>query len=109
MTPRSDNRRLRELLHEAGWTQEALARAVNALGEEIGAHLRYDRTAVAHWLAGTRPRPPVPQLAAEALTRRLGRVVTVAAAGFAAPAGESGHEAGADEERADPLRGFVPG
>ncbi|WP_049570690.1 hypothetical protein [Streptomyces sp. SBT349] len=81
---RGPNYELRALLTEAGWTQEALARAVNALGAEIGAVLRYDRTAVAHWLAGTQPRHPVPQLAAEALTRRIGRSVTPEAAGFPA-------------------------
>ncbi len=79
---RAPNHQLRVLLDEADWTQGALARAVNALGGEIGADLRYDRTAVAHWLAGTRPRHPVPQLAAEALTRRLGRTISTEAAGF---------------------------
>jgi transcriptional regulator with XRE-family HTH domain len=82
------NHRLRALLKEAGWTQETLARAVNALGAEIGTPLRYDRTAVAHWLAGTQPRRPTPQLAAEALSRRIGRVVTPEAAGF--PGGSPG-------------------
>ncbi|WP_129838766.1 hypothetical protein [Streptomyces sp. RFCAC02] len=79
---RGPNHQLRALLIEAGWTQEALARAVNTLGTEIGAVLRYDRTSVAHWLSGTRPRHPVPQLAAEALSRRIGRTVTPAGAGF---------------------------
>lgn len=83
MTPQhSPNHRLRALLKEADWTQEALARAVNALGAEIGAVLRYDRTAVAHWLSGTQPRPPVPQLVAEALSRRIGRSVSPESAGF---------------------------
>ncbi|UED83379.1 hypothetical protein [Streptomyces profundus] len=76
------NYRLRALLTEAGWTQEALARSVNILGAEIGSSLRYDRTAVAHWLSGTQPRHPVPQLAAEALSRRIGRAITPEAAGF---------------------------
>jgi hypothetical protein len=96
---RAPNRRLRALLDEAGWTQGALARAVNALGAEIGAELAYDRTAVAHWLAGTRPRSPVPRLAAEALTRRLGRRVTPAEAGF--PAGPR------EPAPPDPVAGFV--
>ncbi|MCE7080772.1 hypothetical protein [Streptomyces sp. ST2-7A] len=79
---RMPNERLRCLLDEADWTQEALARSVNAIGSEIGCPLRYDRTAVAHWLAGTLPREPVPELAAEALSRRIGRPVTPEAAGF---------------------------
>lgn len=74
-TPRSPNQRLRMLLAEAGWNGAQLARAVNALGPEQGSHLHYDRTTVAHWLTGSRPRPPVPFLVAEAFTRRLGRPV----------------------------------
>ncbi|NJQ17646.1 hypothetical protein HCN52_22585, partial [Streptomyces bohaiensis] len=88
-TRRHPNERLRALLREADWTQEALARAVNALGAEIGCPLRYDRTAVAHWLSGTQPRTPAPQLAAEALSRRIGRPVSPQAAGFTAPAPEA--------------------
>ncbi|MGK5533772.1 hypothetical protein [Streptomyces sp. URMC 129] len=96
---RGPNYQLRALLAEAGWTQEALARAVNALGTEIGAALRYDRTAVAHWLAGTQPRHPVPQLAAEALSRRIGRAVAPEAAGFPS------HER--DAPPVDPVTGFA--
>ncbi|UCM87029.1 hypothetical protein [Streptomyces marincola] len=95
---RGPNYELRALLTEAGWTQEALARAVNTLGAEIGAVLRYDRTAVAHWLSGTQPRHPVPQLTAEALTRRIGRPVTPEAAGFP--------DCARDTTPADPIAGF---
>ncbi|RMI46239.1 tetratricopeptide repeat protein [Streptomyces triticirhizae] len=93
------NHRLRALLTEAGWTQEALARSVNILGAEIGSTLRYDRTAVAHWLSGTQPRHPVPQLAAEALSRRIGRAITPEAAGFADVASEG--------PPIDPVTGFT--
>ncbi|UGY90562.1 hypothetical protein [Streptomyces gobiensis] len=96
---RRPNLRLRALLSEADWTQEALARAVNCLGAEIGTDLRYDRTAVAHWLAGTQPRRPVPQLIAEALSRRIGRAVTPQAAGFRA--------APVDPPSRDPVTGFT--
>ncbi|MFE6686387.1 hypothetical protein ACFVFQ_07885 [Streptomyces sp. NPDC057743] len=83
MAPRRrPNENLRALLAEARWTQAALARAVNALATEIDLDLNYDRTAVAHWLSGTHPAPPVPELIAEALTRRLGRAVSPAAAGL---------------------------
>lgn len=100
MTPRRrPNDQLRSLLREADWTQEALARAVNSLGAEIGYPLRYDRTAVAHWLSGTQPRHPVPQLAAEALSRRTGRAVTPQAAGF--PAAEP------EQTAEDPVTGFT--
>ncbi|WP_414166712.1 hypothetical protein ACMATS_02595 [Streptoverticillium reticulum] len=80
---RRPNRRLRALLAEARWTQGALARAVNAAAAEVGLSLGYDRTSVAHWLSGTRPRAPVPELVAEVFTRRLQRTVSPASAGFA--------------------------
>ncbi|MDI3405222.1 tetratricopeptide repeat protein [Streptomyces cavernicola] len=80
---RRPNSRLRALLAEAGWSNEQCARAVNSVGAEIGLALRYDRTSVAHWLSGTQPRPPVPHLVAETFSRRLGRVMTPVAAGFA--------------------------
>ncbi|MGW0929017.1 hypothetical protein [Streptomyces sp. NPDC002644] len=45
--------------------------------------LSYDRSAVAHWLAGTRPRAYAVSAVCEALTRRLGRPVTPSEAGLA--------------------------
>ncbi|CAM5737301.1 hypothetical protein SMICM304S_06657 [Streptomyces microflavus] len=97
-TRRTPNQALRLLLAEAGWSGAQLAREVNALGAVQGTALHYDRTAVAHWLAGSRPRRPVPALVAEALSRRLGRPVREqdtglgpavgAAHGPGAPAGE---------------------
>jgi hypothetical protein len=83
------NTHLRVLLAEAGWTGEAMARAVNAVGAEAGLRLRYDRTAVAHWLAGVRPNRTVQQVVAEAFARRLGRPVGLAAVGFAGDGGGS--------------------
>jgi hypothetical protein len=74
-SPRTPNQALRALLAEAGWSGAQLAREVNALSLAQGTVLHYDRTTVAHWLAGSRPRPPVPSLVAEALSRRLGRAV----------------------------------
>ncbi|WP_180268716.1 hypothetical protein [Streptomyces sp. Ru87] len=79
---RTPNSSLRRLLAAGDWTYEALARAVNALGAENGTCLRYDRTSVAHWLAGTVPRPYVRELIAEALTRRLRRPVTASDLGM---------------------------
>ncbi|MHA6757135.1 tetratricopeptide repeat protein [Streptacidiphilus sp. PAMC 29251] len=73
---RQPNERLRALVAQAGWSGADLAAAVNTIGAETGQTLHYDRTAVGHWMAGTRPRPPVPALIAEALTRRLGGPVS---------------------------------
>ncbi|WP_043662839.1 hypothetical protein [Streptomyces xylophagus] len=79
---RVPNTRLRALIEETDWTQGGLARAVNAVAAEAGTVLRYDRTTVAHWLAGSHPMPRVQPLACEALSRRCGRVITAEEAGF---------------------------
>ncbi|MFF3374034.1 hypothetical protein ACFYXF_13995 [Streptomyces sp. NPDC002680] len=76
------NTGLRNALAEAGWTLHELARAVNAAGAEGGMRLRYDRTSVSPWLAGTRPRPAVRLLIAEVLSRRLGRALAPEDCGF---------------------------
>jgi transcriptional regulator with XRE-family HTH domain len=79
------NSRLRALIAQAGWTLQACADAVNALGREVGLELAYDRTTVAHWLAGVRPSATVAALAAEAFSRRLARPVAVEHTGLASP------------------------
>ncbi|MEY9877367.1 tetratricopeptide (TPR) repeat protein [Streptacidiphilus sp. MAP12-33] len=88
MAPRHPNVRLRALTHEAGWSGAALARAVNRAGAEIGLTLRYDRTSVAHWMAGTRPPASVAGVVAEALARQLGRPLRLADIGLAPEASE---------------------
>ena len=98
---RRTNEALRGLLVEARWTGDALARQVNALGQEIGLVSRLDRRSVSHWLAGRRPRPPLPELIAEALARRLGRPVTAAETGLG-PQPATGIPAPADP-KSDPL------
>ncbi|WP_042375564.1 hypothetical protein [Streptacidiphilus neutrinimicus] len=99
MAPRHPNARLRALAQEAGWSGAALARAVNRAGAEIGLTLRYDRTSVAHWMAGTRPPAAVASVVAEALARQLGRPLQLAEVGFVAdlPRGSAGAGAGAGE------------
>ena len=91
MGRRQPNRSLAALLTEADWTAGELARAVNALGVRYGLRLRYDRTAIAHWLDGSRPRPPVPGLVAQAFGRRIGRVVHVGETGLT-PVARPAHE-----------------
>ncbi len=106
---RIPNERLRSLLRESGWTQEAFARAVNVAGAEIGVRLGYDRTTVSHWLAGSEPRDPVPRLIAEVFSRRVGRRLTPAAAGFSHASHAARTEEPVDEltelprQDADPL------
>jgi hypothetical protein len=108
---------LRAALAEAGWTGQQLATAVNAAGSEIGITLSYDRTAVAHWLSGTRPRAPAPGLLAEVFSRRLERPVNPADLGLApatagarpGPRGASGRPlAGAPAQDLGQLADLVP-
>lgn len=79
---RVPNTMLRELLVEAGWTGDALARAVNVVGAEAGMSLRYGRSSVAHWLSGISPRWPVAEFVAEAFSRKLRRPVPVTTTGL---------------------------
>ncbi|GAA3809372.1 hypothetical protein GCM10022403_049230 [Streptomyces coacervatus] len=82
MTGRSTDHPLSALLSEAQWTGGELARAVNSAGTTIGLRLRYDRTSVAHWLSGSRPRGTVADIVAAVLSRRLDRPVTTADTGL---------------------------
>ncbi|MGW4439152.1 hypothetical protein ACWELO_25910 [Streptomyces sp. NPDC004596] len=79
---RTPNPALDRLLEQARWTRTQLAQQVNRLGPQAGLHLTYDRTAVAHWIAGTPPKPAVRPLILEALSARLGRPITHAEAGL---------------------------
>ncbi|SCD46016.1 hypothetical protein [Streptomyces sp. DvalAA-19] len=101
---RTPNQALRLLLAEAGWSGAQLAREVNALGAAQGTPLSYDRTAVAHWLAGSRPRSPAPALVAEALSRRLGRPVREEDAGLGPESGAAQGERDAVESLDEALR-----
>lgn len=74
---REANERLRAVMEAAGCSSTGLARRVNACGAEQGLDLRYDKTSVARWLQGQQPRGRAPEVIAEALTRKLGRTVTV--------------------------------
>jgi len=76
------NERLAALLCEAQWSAAELARAIVDQAAAQGLAISYDRTAPAHWLNGTRPRHPTPQLAAEAFTKRLRRLVTASDTGL---------------------------
>ncbi|MDN3263620.1 transcriptional regulator [Streptomyces sp. CSDS2] len=64
-------------MEAAGCSSTGLARRVNACGAEQGLDLRYDKTSVARWLQGQQPRGRAPDIIAEALSRKLGRTVTV--------------------------------
>ncbi|RPF40162.1 hypothetical protein EDD96_3915 [Streptomyces sp. Ag109_G2-6] len=75
--PNEPNSRLHETIHAAGCTYEALAKDVRRIAAENGELLQTNKSAISHWANGTRtPSGRVGQYLAEALSRRLGRVVT---------------------------------
>ncbi|GAA2902844.1 hypothetical protein GCM10010517_68770 [Streptosporangium fragile] len=74
---RQPNRSLQRLIAEAGFTHKGLARRLNDLGAARGLPgLKYDHSSVLRWIAGQRPRDPVPGLLAEIFALRLGRPVS---------------------------------
>lgn len=85
MSRRLPNAALGRLLAETGWGQQQFATAVNRVGTESGMPLRYDDSAVNHWLNGTIPREVVRPLILEALSRKLRHPITHADAGFPSP------------------------
>lgn len=103
MTRRSPNDALRALLAEAEWTAGELASAVNSLGAAQALVLHYDRTSVAHWISGTRPKEAVVILVAAALSRRIGRLVTEEETGMA-PLSMREHRADFPSGETNPLR-----
>ncbi|MFH8794137.1 tetratricopeptide repeat protein [Streptomyces sp. NPDC017941] len=90
MTERTPNTALAALIREAGWSNGEVARAVNRVGTEYGLRLRYDDSAVWHWLAGSMPRQRVRPAVLEAFARRLHRPVVPREAGFGATGKASG-------------------
>lgn len=89
MAKREPNGALGHLLAESRWTYRQFARAVNRIGTETGTPLRYDESAVSHWLGGTVPRDAVRGCILEAFSRRLGRPVTHEEAGLPIPLDQS--------------------
>lgn len=79
------NTLLAAAIKTAGCTHAGLARRVNDLGDRRGEFLRYDKTAVSHWLSGTQPRPAVRYLIAEVIGQKLGRAVNLTELGFDEP------------------------
>lgn len=100
---RTANSSLQRLLSEANWTQDLLARQVNALAREVGLTIRLDRRTVSHWLTGRKPRAPLPDLIAEAFSRRLDRPLTAAGIGLA-EADDLGHCDSVYQDPIDALR-----
>lgn len=79
---RPPNERLREVIAETGVGYDAIARAVRRVAAENGEVLHTNKSAVAHWVAGTAPNIRTAGYLAEALTRRCGRLITAAQIGM---------------------------
>ncbi|MFF8772010.1 hypothetical protein [Kitasatospora sp. NPDC015120] len=84
---RTPNTELAALMQQAKWGNDQLARAVNRTGSEARLRLNYDKSAISHWLSGTRPRADVQEVVRETFSRRLGRPVTPEETGFRPDAG----------------------
>ncbi|MFG3284968.1 hypothetical protein [Streptomyces sp. NPDC048111] len=79
---RTPNEGLGRLLEQAKWSRSQFALIINRMGADAGMDLRYDQSAVSHWVRGTLPNPPVRRLIIEAFSRKLHRTVTHAEAGL---------------------------
>ncbi|MER7047879.1 tetratricopeptide repeat protein [Streptomyces jumonjinensis] len=84
MDTRKSNTQLDRLHKEAGWTQGQFARAVNLIGTERGTPTTFGESTVHYWRKGVTPKEKVRPLILEALSRKLGRLVTHSEAGFPA-------------------------
>lgn len=84
---RAANDRLAALLREAGLSHESVARAFVRVAHEAGLHRfgSVGRSHVSHWVAGTRPAGQAPEILREALSRRLGRPLSLRDLGLEGP------------------------
>ncbi|WP_405089309.1 Tat pathway signal protein [Micromonospora sp. NBC_01392] len=75
-SPKQRNEKLRAAIRECQWSYDACAAAVRAVAREDGQPLfSCDRSHVGHWVAGVKPSGSSARYLAEAISRRLGRVV----------------------------------
>lgn len=96
MGTNAPNDRLRHTIREAGCTYAELARDVRTVAAEAGTaggrQPRTNSSAVAHWVAGTRPNESTVRCLTEALSRRLGRALVPEQLGLG-----TGPDAGAED------------
>lgn len=107
MATRTPNDRLRDVVAESALTYEAVAKAVTSVAAECGTTLRTNKSAVDHWVQGAKPHPDTARYLAVALSRRLGRVLTPADLGLAAPDAD-GHDSIGLNLGGDPLDSLIP-
>lgn len=97
------NERLAAVLAEAGWSRAQAASAFSRVAVENGlrGYARIGRSHISMWVGGTQPSGAAPHILCQALSRRLGRAVTLDEVGLAAAASAS--EEVALEWNVDPL------
>ncbi|GAA2350237.1 Tat pathway signal protein [Streptomyces cuspidosporus] len=83
MTKRTPNYQLKDLVAESGLTYAALAKAVRAVAAECGTALRTNKSTIEHWISGVVPAGDTGRCLAVALSRRLGRLLTLHDLGLA--------------------------
>lgn len=71
------NDRLDALMREAGFSHKSLARAVVVSAGRLGADITCDHTYVTRWLKGSVPRGDMPRYIADAVSRKLGRRLSI--------------------------------
>jgi hypothetical protein len=83
---RTGNAKLAALIAESGLSHAQIARAFVRVALESGAteFAAVGRSHVSHWVAGSKPSGQAPAILCEALSRRLGRAVTLDQVGLAA-------------------------
>lgn len=93
---RTRNEQLAALIDEARWSHAQVAAALVRVASENGADelAGVGRSHASHWVRGTRPSGRASILLCEALSRRLGRIVSVDDAGLGS--GQQKSEAAAD-------------
>ncbi|WP_405798463.1 tetratricopeptide repeat protein [Streptomyces sp. NBC_01506] len=89
MADREPNEHLARLHRETGWTLRQLVQRVNRTGTERGTPTKYQQPSAHQWLSGHMPKESTRPLVLEALSRKLGRPITHAEAGFPPPVDES--------------------
>ncbi len=88
MTKRTPNMQLKALIDEKRLPYETIAHVVRIVAAESGEVLRTNRSTVEHWISGAQPAGNTPRYLAEALSRLLGRLVTVDHLGLSTGRGE---------------------
>ena len=73
------NAKLAVVIAETGWSHAQVANAFVRVASENGARefARVGRSHASHWVGGSRPSGWAPVVLCEALSRRLGRTVTL--------------------------------